>query len=1102
MSVKEVLQAPGSWELSLSTATPRDVLDAIHFFGHLAVVPGRLDPAQYGDVLLTAARYVGVVRNKEVSGNRGAMTTDGLNSYRISGASMAIWLGDEDGKGAVYEVPVALSAQTFANSIRALLPGSGAVDEGTLHTVAGTYTGTHRFEDPRTAITYVCGVFTSDQDNPVEWRVNGDGTLDAGKVSDLYVSVPKCVVASLASGYDLDLTSLGGDFETERDVEDFTTRVVLLAEGEGESIATGSADIIANPYLDIHGNPVQMTQLVSESDTSTGNADARAQLQLNRFTNPRQALTLSAADYDIRGSFQVGDYVYAYDPDSGLVDSDNEITFRGQRINPVAIRVSETSWPITEGHTVAFRAQDGTWYDLTDYVEFESPGSTSITVGGISRTLTSSSGQPVGSRPSVDTSVPGAPPLNTLFSTSNYQDAQGRTRSRIIVQWDEPLNTDGSTVIDGDHYEVRWRTADGVVFQYGFVAWGIEQFAVEGLEPGVSYVISVRAVDSNSNYGAWSADSTTVAQADVTPPSTPAAPTVAGSALNIQVVHTLGKASGGTYNLENDLAALEVHVGSTSGFTASSATLRGTMTANAGMLTNSVAAVGTFPVPDNVTRYVRVVAVDRSGNKSPASASASVSALLIDTVNIADAAITNAKVSSLSASKITAGTISSQEIVLAGGSAGILRSDNYTTGGTGAGWQITGDGKVIARNFRTGLANQASVVIGDNPAGEDSGASQASFVWLYSGASDEAEGGYLYVAEGTPQTGNRSVFQTLRSPRYTSSFDSSARITLWSQSKDTAGDPYVEIVTHTSGSAGRVILRTRRVTANNAYLDLGDSGRIYFAESNDDYVAHENEVFYLREGGSSSTSVLQLHDLHLAGAGQLFFSAVGSPNNDYISFDETTNEFRFFADSTDTEARVKAGVAMIGRWGTSNDSAVFMHESLSSSPNSYAVRQSSLGSGGATTLNCRGGAQVNLAADNNTMVHFTTTGGGSFTEVLFEKALPTGTGTPVVSSSGQLVRDTSSIRWKENVADLDVSDGLPVYGLRPVTFDWKAGVVTSRTHQAGLIAEEVQEQIPDAVVLNEDGDVEGLNNNVLISHLIAAVQDLNGRLTSLEPDNH
>ncbi|MFD5711319.1 fibronectin type III domain-containing protein [Streptomyces pharetrae] len=1092
MSVKEILQAPGSWELGLSSATPRDVLDAIHFFGHVAIVPGRLDPAQYGDQLLTAARYVGVVREKDVSGQ------DQTNSYRISGASMAIWLGDEDGKGAVYEAPVSLTAQTFANSIRALLPSSGAVTEGTLHTAAGTYTGTHRYEDPRAAITYVCGVFTTDRDNPVEWRVNGNGTLDAGKVSDLYVTSPTCVVASLASGYDMDLTAPSGSFQTQRDVEDFTTRVVLLAEGEGESIATGSADIVSNPYLDIHGNPVTMTRLVSESDTSTGNADARAQLQLNRFTSPRDALTLSADDYDIKGSFEVGDYVWVYDPDSGLVNTANEIVFRGQRINPVAIRVSETQWPITEGHTVAFRGQDGTWYDLTDYVEFESERATSITVGGISRTLTSSGSQPIGSRPSVDTSVPAAPPLNTPFSTSNYADAQGRTRSRIIAQWDQPLNTDGSTVIDGDHYEVRWRTADGVVFQYGFVAWGIEQFAIEGLEPGVSYVIAVRAVDSNSNYGAWSADSTTVAQADVSPPSTPAAPTVAGSALNIQVTHTLGKASGGTYNLENDLAALEVHVGTTAGFTASSATLRGTMTANAGMLTNSVAAVGTFPVPDNVTRYVRVIAVDRSGNKSPASASASVTALLIDTANIADAAITNAKVATLSASKLTAGTISSQEIVIAGGSAGILRSDNYTTGGTGSGWQITGDGKVIARNFRTGLANQASVVIGDNPASEDSGASQASFVWLYSGAADEAQGGYLYVAEGTPQTGNRSVFSTLRSPRYTSSFDSSARITLWSQSKDTAGDPYIEVITKEDGTKGRVIMRTRRIVANNAWVDVGPDGRLYFAESNDDYLAHENEVFLFREGGSSSTSVVQCHDLHLAGAGQLFFSAVGAANNDYISFDETTNEFRFFADSTDTEARVKAGVAMIGRWGTSNDSAVFMHESMSSSPNSYAVRQSSLASGGATTVNCRGGAQVNLAADNNTMVHFTTTGGGSNTEVLFEKALPTGTGTPVVSSSGQLVRDTSSIRWKENVEDLDVSGGLPVYGLRPVVFDWKAGVVTSRTRQAGLIAEEVQEQIPDAVVLNDDGEVEGLNNNVLVSHLIAAVKDLNGRLTALE----
>jgi hypothetical protein len=1102
MSVKEVLQAPGSWEVGLSEATPRDVLDAIHFFGHVAIVPGRLDPAQYGDSLLTAARYVGVVRSKEISGGRGSVSQDGLNSYRISGAGMAIWLGDEDGKGAVYEAPVTLSAQTFANSIRALLPGSGAVTEGTLHTVAGTYTGTHRYEDPRTAITYVCGIFTTDRDNPVEWRVNGDGTLDAGKVSDLYVSVPKCVVASLASGYDMDLTSLGGDFETQRDVEDFTTRVVLLAEGEGESIATGDADIAANPYLDIHGNPVQMTRLVSESDTSTGNADARAQLQLNRFTSPREALTLSAADYDIRGSFEVGDYVYAYDPDSGLVDLDNEITFRGQRINPVAIRVSETSWPVTEGHTVAFRSQDGTWYDLTDFVEFESPGSTSITVGGISRTLTSSSGQPVGSRPSVDTSVPGAPPLNTPFSTSNYADAQGRTRSRIIGQWDQPLNTDGSTVIDGDHYEVRWRTSGGTAYQTGYVAWGIEQFAIEGLEPGVSYAISVRAVDVNGNRGAWSADETTVAQGDVTPPSTPAAPTVAGSALNIQVVHTLGKASGGTYNLENDLAALEVHVGTTSSFTASSATLKGTVTANAGMLTNNVAAVGTFPVPDSTTRYVRVIAVDRSGNKSPASASAAVTALLIDTANIADAAITNAKVSSLSASKLTAGTISSQEIVIAGGSAGIIRSDNYTSGSTG--WQISGDGKIVARNFRTGQGGSGApgIAVGDAPAPEDGSAPATAFMWFYTGDSSEQRGGYINVSAAPTGAANRRASMTLRSPRFTSSTNGSAVINLLSANQDASGTARIQFQT-SDGTVGQAEFLMPLVKMTDAVLDIGSNGKLMWNASTNSYLKHATLVgdslglfkFYEADTGNTQVEVGKLY----ANQRQVHFQSRQNEldnNSEMIEYNESNNRYDFYADGSRDYSSIRVGPGQIGTLPARDGSIVLAHAD-NYTGSAYALQQLA---NGTTHVNAKSGQDLILRVADVVCVRMSKPSGNTIWA--FETPLPTGTGAAVVSSSGQLVRDTSSIRWKENVTDLDTSGGLPVYDLRPVTFDWKNGVVTARTRQAGLIAEEVQEHIPDAVVLNTDGDVEGLNNNVLVSHLIAAVQDLNGRLAALEQGTH
>jgi len=675
MAVKEVLQALGSWDLNLTEDIPRDLLDVLDFFGHIAIVPGRLDPVQYGDNLLTSARYVGVLRERDLG-----------DQYKLSGVSMALWLGDEDGKGAVYEAPVELTAQTFANSVRALLPSSGAVTEGTLSSVPGTYTGRHQFQDPRTAITYVCGVFTTDETNPVEWKVNGNGTLDAGPISSLYVTSPQCVISSVAAGYDMDLTAMGGSFGYQKDTEDFTTRVVLLAEGEGDQIATGSADISGglNPYKDIHGNAVKLTRLVSESDTSTGNADTRAQLQLNRFTSPRDALTLAASDYDIKGSFQVGDYVWVYDPDSGLYDTSQEITFRGQRINPIKIRVSETQWPITDGHTVAYRDRTGTWYDLTDYVQFEADGNTSITVGGISRTLTSSGTEPVGSRPNADSTVPGVPTLIEPFLGTAYLDGRGFTRARVILSWSAPLNTDGSTIIDGDHYEIRYAVDTDMVYpatwaavsqvrwtdlqiwaqpfaaptsqwQTMVVAWDQTSAQLQDLSPGIGYDVQIRAVDSTGNKGAWSGTTTFVATEDNIAPSVPAAPTVAASRIALQVTHTLGKASGGTFNLESDLHHLEIHAAPSSDFTPNADTLLGKLNASAGMIQAQIPAVGTYPTDQTVAMYVRVIAVDIAGNRSGPSPAASATAQLID----------NAHISDLTVSKVTAGSILSDWIVAA-----------------------------------------------------------------------------------------------------------------------------------------------------------------------------------------------------------------------------------------------------------------------------------------------------------------------------------------------------------------------------------------------------------------------------------------------------
>jgi hypothetical protein len=666
--ITEVKQALGSWDVSLSPATPREVLDQLAEFGHVAVLPGRVDVVASGDNLLPVARYVGVVRRR---------ASDATDQTKLSGVSLAFWLGDEDDKGDVFVAPRSFTGATFADTVRGLLPSSGAIAEGILHSVPGSYSGTHQYETPRSALTYVTDTFGTET-YPVSWRVNGDGTLDAGRDADLYVAVPRAIlVRDALAGRDMFLSGMSGQLGVERDVEDYTSTVVLLAEGEGSSTVTATATN-PSPYLDLFGNPVVATRLVSEFETDATNAPARAQLQLNRFTNPRHAVSLSTDEYDVKGEFAVGDTIYVYDPDIGFTDATNEVTFRGQVLNPMAITVSELSWPVPDGWTVAYRGQDGTWVDLSEHYVPES-GTSTVTVGEFSRSINAASSQPVGSRPVGDSSIPDVPVFGPA-STSSYQSdnsGSGATFAQIKLTWSQPLNTDGSTVLDGNRYDIRWRPSGSsalVSWEGTSVPWGQDSFLITGLIPGTSYDFQIQAVDAAvpPHTSGWSPTLIVVSSIDQVAPSTPAAPSVAASLIAIQVTHALGKSSGGTFNLEIDLDHFDVHVGPVASFTPSGSTLVGKLAATVANIRGQIPAVGTFPVDATAAVWVKVVAVDASGNASGASAAASSTALLID----------NAHISDLSVSKVTAGTIGATWI----------QGGRITTAASGARVELAADG--------------------------------------------------------------------------------------------------------------------------------------------------------------------------------------------------------------------------------------------------------------------------------------------------------------------------------------------------------------------------------------------------------------------------
>lgn len=683
MAITEVLRGLGQWAVSLDPEKMSDDLwKKITKFGHIAIHVGRPDPRVSGDSLLRTSRYTGVLIGQQDS--------DGQRA--IDGYGMAFWLGDSENKGDIRETLLAFDPpQPFDDVIVALLPASGAVIPGTIVNIPETWGGTHQYQTPLQDIDYVC------QTVGAAWRVNGDATLDAGYESDLFVVNPETVVTrkmaaelSNASMYDMFTKGLTGLSATSTDMEDFTTRVLLLAQNAEGSSSTATADILPglNPYKDLHGNPVKITRIIQESDTDPSNAPARAQLQLNRFTSSRDALTLSTSTYDVKGDLSVGDYIWVCDPVMDLIDVANEVKFRGKLINPMKLRLTETTWPIVKGYSVLFRDYQGEWIDLTDYVVWET-GDTSLVVGGYNRSLTAGGGGvfPVTPpSPEDDTTVPDQTVWDLPWNQAMYQSPiTGESRSEVELAWERPLNTDSSNITDGDYYEIRFRQSTTPLFdltldelqgyeltalntvenplvlgveqewQYARAPFEVLKFRMGELLPGQTYEAQIRAVDTARppHLGEWSDLVQWQASRDIFPPATPAAPIIASSPMAILVQHNLGRADGGEFNLDRDLHHLKVYAGTEPLFSPEPDYLLGILPANWGMISGQVPVVGSFQITSLTPLYYKVVAVDESGNESLPSAAVVATAELID-----DQFVRNLRVD-----KITAGTISADWIV-------------------------------------------------------------------------------------------------------------------------------------------------------------------------------------------------------------------------------------------------------------------------------------------------------------------------------------------------------------------------------------------------------------------------------------------------------
>ena len=100
------------------------------------------------------------------------------------------------------------------------------------------------------------------------------------------------------------------------------------------------------------------------------------------------------------------------------------------------------------------------------------------------------------------------------------------------------------------------------------------------------------------------------------------------------------------------------------------------------------------------------------------------------------------------------------------------------------------------------------------------------------------------------------------------------------------------------------------------------------------------------------------------------------------------------------------------------------------------------------------------------------------------------------ASNGLVTKVTSSRRYKDNIADLDINTE-NIYGLRPVSFDWKS----NGESDFGLIAEEVHDILPELVVY-KDGDIpEAVKYKQLSVLMLEELKKLRAEVKELKEKN-
>lgn len=417
--IETVLQAPGRFELAFDNPPEEIRKLTARAFAALIVTPAPLargDDYTYSD-LLAMASYVGIVTARsddrtKISGYGPAWL---LNGPRVEADAVKTSRPFYDGTNTSWIRNDVLQLGTSQNNgitVGTISSSSSGAKKGALTK------GQSRLD----VLNWTCRRFGK------EWRINPNGTLDAGSKATMYptTTTPTAMVTRVNGGSEVDIKGLAAlEVDDRVDWDDYTSEVVAHYQADdydwGISYAVGDTVVTAlwtgsyykcklahtssatnqppnttywdavNAYAtstlspSVYVNPYSASAIIqrrvidAKNVTDYGDAGDVADQQLARFDDINEELTISTDVYDISSSVKAGDGINVWDPENDLYNISNPVAYQGRLVYPRVVRVHAVRDACTAVKGYYLRSWNGTaqeLHDLTPFVAFESSGVT------------------------------------------------------------------------------------------------------------------------------------------------------------------------------------------------------------------------------------------------------------------------------------------------------------------------------------------------------------------------------------------------------------------------------------------------------------------------------------------------------------------------------------------------------------------------------------------------------------------------------------------------------------------------------------------------------------------------------------------------------